>query len=142
MRNAKVCKKCGLEKPLTDFSKNRKTERTECKPCFASMVRNNRNKKPPSKNATRRAQWKHYYGIHMDQDTINLNLEKQNWACAICKDDLHEVRYHQDHDHSTNAIRGVLCSKCNMALGLFDDDPHLLKLAANYLEKYRNEERI
>lgn len=39
-----------------------------------------------------------------------------------------------DHDHETGEIRGLLCSRCNGGLGLFCDNPSLLKKAIAYLE--------
>ena len=38
-----------------------------------------------------------------------------------------------DHCHQTKAIRGLLCHKCNIALGHMNDDPEQLERAANYL---------
>ena len=42
---------------------------------------------------------------------------------------------HIDHDHSTGQIRGVLCRKCNVALGFVDDNTQKLKNLIKYLEK-------
>jgi len=39
-----------------------------------------------------------------------------------------------DHDHLTGLIRGLLCPKCNQALGLFDDNIGNLQKAIEYLE--------
>jgi len=39
-----------------------------------------------------------------------------------------------DHDHKTNALRGMLCSECNFGLGKFKDDEALMKKAIWYLE--------
>jgi Recombination endonuclease VII len=38
-----------------------------------------------------------------------------------------------DHDHESGAIRGLLCSRCNWALGGFRDDPEILLRAIAYL---------
>ena len=40
-----------------------------------------------------------------------------------------------DHDHDTGRIRGVLCDRCNRALGYLRDNPDLLRRAADYLER-------
>ena len=32
--NVKVCKSCGIEKPLSDFYKNKKWYQSKCKECF------------------------------------------------------------------------------------------------------------
>lgn len=40
-----------------------------------------------------------------------------------------------DHCHITGKIRGLLCHRCNRAMGLLKDDPLLLRKAAAYLEQ-------
>jgi len=40
-----------------------------------------------------------------------------------------------DHCHETNAIRGLLCSSCNRALGLFQDSEKILNRAVDYLNR-------
>lgn len=40
-----------------------------------------------------------------------------------------------DHNHKTNEFRGWLCSRCNVALGMLDDDPNKLVGLIRYLEK-------
>lgn len=42
-----------------------------------------------------------------------------------------------DHDHDTGAARGVLCGRCNVAMGCLDDDPLLLAKAQVYLQSAR-----
>jgi len=38
-----------------------------------------------------------------------------------------------DHDHKTGKIRGILCSRCNTALGLAEDSIDRLLALINYL---------
>jgi len=43
-----------------------------------------------------------------------------------------------DHNHGTNEIRGLLCYKCNIGLGQYNDDLKLILKAFNYLNKNEN----
>lgn len=75
------------------------------------------------------------YGV--TQDVINELLKLQDNKCAICSENLIVSNTHIDHDHSTSTVRGILCIRCNIGLGYFQDSPHKLKQAAKYLqEKY------
>jgi hypothetical protein len=59
-------------------------------------------------------------------------LQDQSCRCAIC---LHHMDSpNVDHDHATGAVRGLLCSPCNRAIGFLRDDPDLARSAVNYLE--------
>lgn len=66
----------------------------------------------------------------------------QGDRCAICgiaEADAAKGRLHADHDHSGRgaaSIRGMLCSKCNTGLGMFNDSPRLLRAAVKYLRSY------
>ena len=63
----------------------------------------------------------------------------QNGLCAICKQPECTVRNGKikklavDHDHVTGKVRGLLCSHCNTAIGLFKDDIATMSLAVAYL---------
>ena len=75
---------------------------------------------------------KYLYGISIDQ--YKSILEQQEGRCAICNTD--SLRMHLDHDHITGNVRGILCTKCNMGIGLLKDDFALLQKAVDYLKKY------
>jgi Recombination endonuclease VII len=63
-------------------------------------------------------------------------LDGQDSRCAICRSDdpngPHRI-WQIDHDHSSGRVRGILCNRCNLTIGRFDDDPGLLEAAAAYL---------
>jgi len=44
-----------------------------------------------------------------------------------------------DHDHVTLKVRGILCNKCNFAIGQLDDKISLLENAIIYLKGDINE---
>ncbi len=80
------------------------------------------------------------YGItYAERDALIL---AQGGVCAVCNKPP-ECGPHSssrqlqlDHCHGTGAIRGMLCTHCNRALGLFKDDPRVLRAAADYLERF------
>ncbi len=62
-------------------------------------------------------------------------LELQSGLCAICSTPF-VSRPHVDHNHKTQKVRGLLCSNCNLGLGLFLDNPFILKMALEYLQSH------
>src|SRR5574341_729598 len=62
-------------------------------------------------------------------------LDEQGGGCAICHATPRNARMAVDHDHRTGLVRGVLCTRCNRALGQFRDDAGLLEEAADYLNR-------
>jgi hypothetical protein len=73
------------------------------------------------------------YGITQEEyDKLNA---LQNGLCAICgKENVKGKSLGVDHDHITGEIRGLLCQKCNLALGNFEDNIEFVKRAISYLE--------
>lgn len=68
-------------------------------------------------------------------------VEAQGGACAICaeipplsKHGMSSLR--PDHCHATGKPRGLLCNRCNLALGHLRDDPARARAAALYLEQW------
>jgi hypothetical protein len=61
-------------------------------------------------------------------------LAEQDGVCAICREACSSgKRLAVDHDHATGECRGLLCMRCNTAVGLLRDDPKLLAAAIEYL---------
>ncbi|QIX22952.1 hypothetical protein FOB41_06465 [Agrobacterium pusense] len=62
----------------------------------------------------------------------------QDFKCAICRDDFTDNRaMHVDHCHATGDVRGLLCSNCNQAIGLLQDNPEIIRSAADYVELHQ-----
>lgn len=72
------------------------------------------------------------FGI--DTEQYNRMLAKQDGVCAICGRPPMKYRLAVDHKHGTEIVRGLLCARCNRGVGLFWDNPAVLRRAAEYLE--------
>ena len=59
-------------------------------------------------------------------------LFEKNDTCQICNQKCFRELC-VDHCHTTGQVRGLLCDTCNKGLGLFKDNPKLLKSAIEYL---------
>lgn len=81
----------------------------------------------------------HQYGISDKMYESRLKLQKG--GCAICgKPPDGRKKLAIDHDHDTGEVRGLLCSNCNNALGLLEDDVKRFRRAIQYLSGAGNSE--
>jgi hypothetical protein len=104
---------------------------TEHKEHAAALARKYRAEKPHVFRARKR---KGTYGLTPDDFRELWNL--QAGRCAICLCRLHddgERQTHVDHDHTTGAVRGLLCVDCNVGLGRFKDNAQALERASAYV---------
>lgn len=72
------------------------------------------------------------YGLTMEQ--YEAMAASQQGICAICNKPPKRILF-IDHCHTRGKVRGLLCSSCNTALGLFFDDVDSLERAKEYLQK-------
>jgi hypothetical protein len=139
----KKCTKCGEQKPLSEFHKDKTAKmgiRSICKKCYSSFHANyyeNNTKKVKEKN---KKQWlKRKYNMEVTE--FERIKTSQNSCCGICKTKLEDGHLvHVDHDHKTGKVRGILCRWCNTGLGNFKDSLSSLKSALSYLEKYSSKD--
>lgn len=96
--------------------------------------------KNPRRRAWQRARALRRYGLTM-RDYKSM-LVAQGRRCAICRTTTPGARrngllvqWHVDHDHVTNRVRGLLCTKCNTGIGLLGDNAAALERAAMYLRE-------
>lgn len=74
------------------------------------------------------------YGITAEQYTYQVEIQKG--LCAICHNPPGKKRLSIDHDQKTGKNRGLLCTRCNVGLGYFMDNPEYLRSAIKYLENF------
>lgn len=135
----KRCSRCKTLKDESEFCKDRSRPNGlnhRCKPCNRTHVQEIavRQKQQMGKAEYRklRRKWElpHYYGITAEQYTSL--VEQQNNQCAICGKNP-ETYLAVDHCHRTGKIRGLLCRRCNSAIGLFDENQTTIRNALQYL---------
>ena len=140
----KTCTTCKVEKPLIDYYNSKfypDGKGYRCKSCdtIARTAYEKRHKQKRLENQ-RRANRRFKYGLE-DIDYFEL-VARQDCKCAICSIQLEYSNSNRhkantlciDHCHSTGKVRGLLCSNCNRALGLFKDNIDFIKSAIKYLE--------
>lgn len=126
----KRCCKCGHTKPLSEFHKRRASADglcPLCKPC--TREQNNAVYAAKSKEDVRLISLKRF---GLTTAAYRAMLAAQNGGCAICGG---TKKLSVDHCHKSGAIRGILCNKCNLAIGHFDDDEERLSRAIEYLKR-------
>lgn len=146
--DVKVCSTCRSIKPLSDFYFLRLQERyrSQCKVCYQTChgkwrVANAGKVKQYRRNFVA----KHADKVRAQQLRIKFNitteqydalLKLQHGVCAICRNPppANGRKLAVDHRHGTKIVRGLLCARCNGAIGMFVDDPIRCRAAAIYLE--------
>lgn len=138
---SRSCTVCKQLKQVTEFT-IRKTHRigkpvSVCNKCKVDYNRQRRLSDPErTRQIERKSKFKRQYGITLD-DYYQM-LDKQNGGCAICgnKKPSNRTEYFAvDHCHITGKVRGLLCTKCNRGLGLFNDNISNLQTAITYLKE-------
>jgi len=135
----KKCTKCGIEKPLSEYYKDRSRKsgiRNSCKTCdkLKSHVWRQEDKSRTRK-CWRDSKLKKKYNI-TEAQYQEMKLEQNN-KCGICKEELGFGHLSAiDHCHKTGKVRALLCRNCNLGLGHFKDSIDVLKSALKYLQKY------
>ena len=156
--NSKICTKCGKEKRIDCFDKSKGRYEYRCKDCRRIQQKENwKIKYMDSENKKRRSEqvkkWRKenpeswYYSrlarkFGMSKNSFSEWYRKswkiQKGRCCICNIKLikHGQNTHVDHCHLKIQLRGILCSKCNLGIGLLKDSPEACLKAAAYLKKF------
>lgn len=139
----KICTRCKVEKPLSEYHLRSKKEpylKSACIECHRERARGYWRAKPLPKEVQRERNLQRAFGIGVEE--YNDLLKAQGNCCAICNKDesLFTRRLAVDHCHTTGKVRGLLCIYCNTALGKFEDNETLLQAAIEYLKRNKHGE--
>lgn len=69
-------------------------------------------------------------------ERYNAMVDEQEGLCAVCACDMAQTAKGPciDHCHGSGRVRGLLCVRCNVALGMLQDNPDYAEAAAVYLK--------
>lgn len=117
--------------------------RNERKDPEKRAIINERLRKFKTKDRIRLALLKSY---GLDEYSYQQLYSSQKGLCAIChKPPKGKGKYavlHIDHCHETGKVRGLLCMKCNLAIGHLRNSPRIIDSSIKYLlerdPKYEN----
>lgn len=151
---AKYCRKCNVNKNVSEFYKNKDHKdglSSFCKKCMlktnAAYKKTKKGKKTRDKSNRKyrkTEEGKEYYKNYntssgrrnrhlVNKFDITLEqydrmLDGQKGVCAICGRPERAVTKHGfvkhlavDHDHRTGKVRGLLCIRCNLKVGILED---------------------
>ena len=132
----KTCTKCKTPKRLEDFCKhkNRKDGLNGwCRSCSSASVRSYAASNP---SAGLIKALKRDYGITLEfRDSM---FESQGRKCAMCFSSIPRGgKWVVDHCHTTKKVCGIVCRKCNLGIGHYDDSPERAFESYVYLLKTR-----
>ena len=154
-----TCRDCEKSKPIDDFvSSNDRPmgKKKQCKECNSAYNKKRREENPEVAANARQstAKWRKYnpesdrrkhllrkFNITLEE--YNDLLSSQGGVCAICCMEETVVRRSKsgkemlavDHCHETGKIRGLLCFKCNTALGALGDTVEDIQRVIDYLNR-------
>ena len=146
----KLCTGCKVIKDTSNFSLDKRSPdglQYKCKQC--QKIWRNLNKEKRSKQSKQYREenkesikkvirkWRMQTTFGLSIEEYDALLQSQNNCCASCGVHMSTQKRNLavDHCHSTGKIRGLLCTNCNIGLGMFKDDVNLLQKAIEYLEK-------
>jgi len=153
----KQCTKCKEIKDLSYFGKDRykkDNKKSICKKCYkvydkkrydSDIVGQRERVKKYRESLTqeqkyltnRNTKLKRAYGLSHEQ--VEEMKRLQDYRCYTCgrlEIEAGSKGLVVDHNHTTGKIRKLLCSSCNTALGLLDENPKIFSSFIKYIEEH------
>ena len=129
----KTCTKCGISQPEENYYVIKSSGKLHgsCKTCFKKASKESRERL--GKRHIKNNNLRFNYDIDIEQFDQMMEDCGGQCVCGSKRGRANREALHVDHNHSTGQVRGLLCSKCNRAIGLVED-PEVLRKLADYLE--------
>lgn len=122
----KTCCSCNEDLHPSHFTKQKARSdgfASKCRVCEA---------KTRDPQRTRKNRLLREYGITLQN--YKAMLKSQRGLCAICGSEPGKGKFLDvDHCHAGGHVRGLLCNRCNQAIGLLRDDATIVASALDYL---------
>lgn len=140
----KICIDCKVDKPRSDYYPRLKAKPNgaiegRCKVCVLLRTAEYHKENVEKIKARHRVtKLKNLYGLTPEEYQKLCDVQENR--CKICgetppKTSSRKMKLAIDHSHKKGHIRGLLCHRCNLVLGNFNDDPHLFRQALVYLSE-------
>ena len=147
----RTCTMCLETKEVGGFSPDKRKKdglQARCKKCKTAETKAGYRANPAHKLAVSKKYYlsdrgfdtrlRRMYGIALEQ--YGTMLTKQGEHCAICPatdPGRGNKNWCVDHDHATGRVRGLLCHRCNSAIGLLSERSERLQNAMEYLATHQ-----
>lgn len=136
----KHCPRCKADKSFDSFYSNKASAdrlSSHCILCMREIAKSFPKAKQTveEKRRHRDTRLTRKYGIPLAE--YERLYEAQRGRCAICSGKDTNKTLAVDHSHKTGKVRGLLCGRCNPAIGFLQDDPQIAASAVAYLKKHQ-----
>lgn len=122
-----LCTRCYAKKIRIEWSNEQRQNNKEKN---LEWIKNNYTR---WKKGQRRRHYKKKYGITIEQ--YHEMFKQQKGKCAICQKYRSRTRkLSVDHHHKTGKVRGLLCTRCNFAIGYANEDVKIIDNMKLYLK--------
>ncbi len=140
----KYCVRCDGIKSTEQFSRNKRSKDglfSWCKDCTGKYRQVTTPDEQARRDSYARSAALKRYGITVEQ--YNALLQSQGNVCAVCQEPETVINATKsgkvsllgvDHDHATGKVRGLLCQRCNQALGLLNDEQTTIESLLRYIK--------
>ena len=83
-----------------------------------------------------------YKNYNFTVEEYDAMWDEQKGRCAFCGGSMTKWKKGMlgpvvDHCHTTNKVRGIVHNRCNLIVGMFENNPNILKNAPAYIAKYK-----